>query len=40
MVGGCLIQNAAGVNPMGEGEDQETDQIDGFSGKVVDRGML
>jgi hypothetical protein len=34
-VGGCLIQNATGVNPMREGENEETDQIDGFSGKVV-----
>jgi hypothetical protein len=39
-VSGCLIQNATGVKPMREGENEETDQIDGFSGKVVHRETL
>ena len=39
-VGGWPIQNATGVDLMREGEDEETDQIDGFSGKVVHRETL
>jgi hypothetical protein len=34
------FKNATGVNPMREGENEETDQIDGFSGKVVHRETL
>jgi hypothetical protein len=39
-MGSCVIQNATDVNPKREGENEEANQIDGFSRKVVHRETL